>query len=246
MEDLGDLHLDNALGGVSQDEELAFYRDGMEILFRFQTIVTEQMFGTDLLGNRVFDEDSLLGETDYFASEFAGRYAGITLPAGWDRERRLIASALAGEQQVFMHRDFQSRNLLVKDGRIRVVDFQTAHRGPGLYDAASLLKDPYHALSHGTRKTLLMEFYYRLTEVGRESGSSFENYTERFVLAGIQRNLQALAAYAYLGSVRGKKEFLDSIEPALELLEEGLSETGEFPSIESSVRSIREKLAERK
>ena len=246
MEDLGSVHLEEALRTADGETVLSLYRSALALLARLQTDVTGAMMERKLLAERRFDRDVLLGETDYFRSQFIEGYCPVHLDEGWERERGRLADFLSRQRPLFMHRDFQSRNILVQRGKLRLVDFQTAHRGPGLYDAASLLKDPYHALSRGTRKTLLMEFYYRLTEVGRESGSSFESYTERFVLAGIQRNLQAQAAYAYLGSVKGKKEFLASIEPALELLEEGLSETGEFPSIESSVRSIREKLAERK
>jgi aminoglycoside/choline kinase family phosphotransferase len=246
MEDLGDLHMDQAVRNASPKEELAFYRDAMDVLFRLQTIATDHISSGNILEDRIFGEDVLLGETDYFEREFARGYAGVEPPPGWDEDRKALASALAKESRVFMHRDFQSRNILVRDGRLRIVDFQTAHRGPGLYDAASLLKDPYHPLPEPTRKTLLLEHYYRLKEAGRESANSFDEYRERFVLAGIQRNLQALAAYAYLGKVKEKSIFLESIEPAFGLLEEGLSQARRFGSIESLIRMIREKLDERK
>ena len=219
MEDLGEIHLVDALEGADLQAELSFYRDCIDIM--------------------------LLGETDYFAREFVTGYAGIKIPDGWEGERRLLASELASQELVFMHRDFQSRNIMVKDGDLRILDFQTAHRGPGMYDLASLLKDPYHPVEPGTRKTLLMELYYRLIGDGSEPEGGFEGFNERFLLAGIQRNMQALAAFAFLGMKKRKNEFLRYILPGIGLLEEGLTESGRFPVTSSLVARIRDRIIER-
>ncbi len=245
MEDLGDIHLVDALEGADQQAELAFYRDCVEILHRLQTTVTAAEKEAGILGDMVFSEKVLLGETDYFAREFVENHAGMEIPRGWDEERRSLAAELASHTPVFMHRDFQSRNIMVKDGTLRIVDFQTAHRGPGMYDIASLLKDPYHPVESGTRKTLLMELYYRFAGDSSEPDGGFEAFSERFVLAGIQRNMQALAAFSFLGMKKGKKAFLGFIRPGLGLLEEGLTESGRFPVTGDLVARIKEKIIER-
>lgn len=242
MEDLGDIHLVDALEGADPPAELAFYRDCIDILFRLQSPVTVKERETGFLGDMVFSEEILLGETDYFAREFVGNFTGAEIPQGWDEERRSLATELASHPPVFMHRDFQSKNIMVKDGTLRVVDFQTAHRGPGMYDVASLLKDPYHPVEPGTRKTLLMELYYKFTGDGPEPEGGFEAFNDRFILAGIQRNMQALAAFAFLGLKKDKKEFLEFIDPGLTLLEEGLADSGRFPVTSGLVSSIREKI----
>lgn len=245
MEDLGDIHLVDALEDADPPAELAFYRDCIDILYRLQTSVTAAEKETGVLGDMIFSEEMLLGETDYFASEFVVSYAGLPVPEEWDAERRTLASELASYPRVFMHRDFQSKNIMVKDGALRVVDFQTAYRGPGMYDIASLLKDPYHPIEPGTRKTLLMELYYRFTGDDPEPEGGFEAFSDRFVLAGIQRNMQALAAFAFLGLKKGKKEFLEFIDPGLALLEEGLAESGRFPVTSGLVASTRESITGR-
>ncbi|MCK4548946.1 MAG: phosphotransferase [Candidatus Krumholzibacteria bacterium] len=245
MEDLGDIHLVDALEDADPPAELAFYRDCINILYRLQTSVTGAEKETGILGDMVFSEEMLLGETDYFAREFVVHYAGRPVPEGWDAERRTLAAELASHPRVFMHRDFQSRNIMVKDGTLRIVDFQTAHRGPGMYDVASLLKDPYHPVESGTRKTLLMELYYRFTGNNPEPEGGFEAFNDRFVLAGIQRNMQALAAFSFLGLEKGKKEFLEFIRPGIGLLEEGLTESGRFPVTSGLVARIRDKIIER-
>jgi aminoglycoside/choline kinase family phosphotransferase len=245
MEDLGDIHLLNALEGADAQAELAFYRDCIDMLYRLQTSVTAAELEAGILGGMVFTEETLLAETEYFAREFVEGYAGIDRPSGWDGERRYLAGELASYPQVFMHRDFQSRNILVKDGRLRLVDFQTAHRGPGMYDTASILKDPYHPIDPGTRKTLLMELYYRFIGDGPEPEGGFEMFDERFVLAGIQRNMQALAAFAFLGIKKKRDGFVEFIRPGLGLLEEGLTESGMFPETSGLIARIRDKIIER-
>jgi aminoglycoside/choline kinase family phosphotransferase len=241
MEDLGSLHLDKALQDASPDEEISRYRECIGMLVSFQTTVTAKMFEENLLSGRLFDGKTLLGETEYFEREFIGRFCPVELDEDWERERTHLAEFLSRQPPVFMHRDLQSRNLLIKDGRLRLVDFQTAHRGPGLYDAASLLKDPYHPLSAERRIELLAELHRRLEEEGLAPGG-FEGFREAFVLAGIQRNLQALAAFVRLGLAKGKKEFLESIPAGLDLLEEGIDESGRFPSMKRMVGGIKKRL----
>lgn len=242
MEDLGDVHLEDALRIASEKEELSLYRRCLEILVRLETSVTQSMEREGLLVERVFDRDVLLGETSYFMEEFINNYCTISLPGGWEKERQYLAVRLSGLPAVFMHRDFQSRNILIKDGRLTLVDFQTAHRGPGMYDAASLLKDAYHPLSKKTRLVFLRELYDGLRGADSNRYESFDTFVENFVLAGIQRNLQALAAFARLGLKRGKREFLDSIPNGLALLEEGIEEAGGFHALKKMICEIKIKL----
>ncbi len=243
MEDLGGTHLEDELAGCTPAEELSRYRGCLDVLVTLQTTVTASMVKEDFLGRRRFDRDTLLGETEYFEREFVEGYAGMSSPPGWQDERRRLAARLAGEPAVFMHRDFQSRNIMVKKGRIRIVDFQAAHRGPGLYDAASLLKDPYHPLPAAVRHRLLREYHGNLRAAGGAAPASYDDFLGTFVIAGIQRGCQALAAYAFLGRVKGKEQFLDSIPAALNLVEEGIEENGGFPVLRSMVNEVRNRLA---
>ncbi len=242
MEDLGDVHLEDALSTASPAEATSLYSRVLDILVDLETTVTDSLVREGLLADRVFDERTLLGETEYFMREFVEGFCPVPVPGSWERERRLLAAALAGERRVFMHRDFQSRNIMLTDGRLRIVDFQTAHRGPGLYDAASLLKDAYHPVSAPERRALLEAFYEKLRSRGAPEARRFAEYYEAFTLAGVQRNLQALAAFVKLGTRMGKPRFLDSIPSGIDLLEEGIGESRELPGLATMVAAIRERL----
>jgi hypothetical protein len=242
MEDLGDVHLEDALRTVSPAEASSLYSRSLDILVDLETSVTGSIAREGLLGDRIFDEKTLLGETEYFMREFVEGFCPIPVPGSWERERRLLAATLARERRVFMHRDFQSRNIMLKDGRLRIVDFQTAHRGPGLYDAASLLKDAYHPVSAPERRTLLEAFHAKLRARGAPEERRFGEFHEAFTLAGVQRNLQALAAFVKLGTRMGKPHFLDSIPSGIDLLEEGVRESRVLPGLETMVAAIRERI----
>jgi N-acetylmuramate 1-kinase len=242
MEDLGDVHLEDALRTASPAEAASLYSRSLDILVDLETTVTDSLAREGLLADRVFDEQTLLGETEYFMREFVEGFCPIPVPGSWEGERRLLAGALARERRVFMHRDFQSRNIMLKDGRLGIVDFQTAHRGPGLYDAASLLKDAYHPVSAAERRTLLEEFHAKLRSRGAPEDRRFGEYYEAFTLAGVQRNLQALAAFVKLGTRMGKPHFLDSIPGGIDLLEEGVRESRVLPGLETMVAAIRERI----
>ncbi len=242
MKDLGDVHLEDVLRSASDEKELSFYKQCLEILVQLETSVTRSMERENLLAGRVFDVDVLLGETAYFVEEFINGYCTISIPDGWENERHYLAERLANLPLVFMHRDFQSRNILVKDGELAVVDFQTAHRGPGMYDAASLLRDAYNPLSRNKRRLLLRELHDGLHDAGSNHFEGFDAFEETFTIAGIQRNLQALAAFAKLGLKRGKREFLASIPNGLALLEEGIDEAGNLEALKEMVGEIKQKL----
>ncbi len=252
MEDLGTVDLETALKRADQEAELSFYRDGIDILFDMQTSVTSALLRSGLAGpgqtdgpggaKWVFDRDVLMGETKYFEDEFIRGFCDISTPTGFDEERSLLADRIAEMTMGFMHRDFQSRNIMVKDGRFRIIDFQSAHYGPGLYDTASFLKDPYHPVLPGTRRTLLMELYYRLDEAGVPVPPGFEQYYGEFLLAGIQRNMQALAAFVKLGFRMEKPGFIEAIPAGLDCLEEGIDEYGGFDAVREVVKTARRRL----
>jgi aminoglycoside/choline kinase family phosphotransferase len=204
--------------------------------------VTSAMERAGLLERQIFDESVLLGETDYFDREFIEGFCPVERPPEWKRERAFLARTLGAQPPVFMHRDFQSRNILIKNGELRVVDFQSAHRGPGLYDAASLLKDAYHPVSPALRIELLRALYDGLRDNGGTVPAGFDEFHEMFVLAGVQRNLQALAAFARLGSLRGKQRFLHSIPAGLKLLHEGIEEYGRLPALTLIIDAVEDKL----
>jgi len=242
MEDLGDVHLEDKLLDAREDEISSLYNRAIDVLIRLQTDVTEKMMQKGFLSNRIFSKDKLLAESKYFLEEFIEGYCGLHSPDNVVEEMEFLAETLSKGSYVFMHRDFQSRNIMIKEGRFYLVDFQSAHRGPAEYDIASLLKDAYYPLGKEIRGKILEDFYAGIKRKRKTEIGSFEDFYWRFTLAGAQRNMQALGAFVKLGSRMGKVKFLDSIPSGLKLLEEGLEETGQLRNLKKLVKEAKEKL----
>ncbi|MGN6720303.1 MAG: aminoglycoside phosphotransferase family protein [Candidatus Binatia bacterium] len=125
---------------------------------------------------------------------------------------REIADRLAGLPRVAMHRDFQSQNIIVRAGHAYLIDFQGMRPGLAEYDLASLLYDPYMRLSPAEREGL---WSYYAERRGLESATEMG---ETLRLCALQRLMQALGAYGFLGLVKGNRQFLAHVPAALDLL----------------------------
>lgn len=166
-----------------------------------------------------FDAPLYLWEQQYFFENCLGRYFGIderlrgdlaALPA-----LREIAERLAALPRVLVHRDFQSQNIIIRNGAAYLIDFQGMRPGLSKYDMASLLYDPYVQLTQAERHELFCTY----REIRERDGTPLRSDGEELVrLCAMQRLMQALGAYGYLGLVKGNKSFLSHIPAALESL----------------------------
>ena len=168
-----------------------------------------------------FDAELYRWEQHYFFEHCLGRHFGMAeeqvrglmqLPG-----LNAIAERLASFPRVLVHRDFQSQNVIVRTGEAYLIDFQGMRPGLAEYDLASLLYDPYVSLTSAERAEL-QAFYKEVAEVNDPA------FAEKLRLCALQRLMQALGAYGYLGLVRGNQAFLEHIPAALCSLGEVLAE----------------------
>ena len=133
----------------------------------------------------------------------------------------------------FMHRDFQSRNIMVKDGHVFFIDFQAGRIGPVQYDLASLLNDPYVSLPETMRSRLLeycAERFEQAANVPRE------RFLKGYRYCALARNLQILGAFSFLSGVKKKEWFAQFIPQALQTLKDNLGTffpKDEFPLLKA-------------
>jgi N-acetylmuramate 1-kinase len=156
-----------------------------------------------------------LWEQNYFFENCLGRYFGLSGQRTAELAALLALEEIAHElgelPRVLVHRDFQSQNILVRNGQTYLIDFQGMRPGLVEYDLASLLYDPYVTLSAEDREQLL-KYYW--TTCGESVGTS----AKIFQRCAMQRLMQALGAYGFLGLVKGSKSFLQYIAPAIRSL----------------------------
>jgi len=230
LEDVGDLSLEMAMTRAGADWR-ALYAEALQVLVRQQLKGREGFdpawcFDTP----RVTREFLLVRECRYFLEAFLKGYVGLKVS---EEElapefERLVAAALpAGEPEVFLHRDYQSRNLFLKGGRLRVLDFQGGRLGPAGYDPAALLLDPYVELGPAREAELLDRY---LAELRTHLAVDEDAFRETYWHLALCRTLQVLGAFGFLTLVRKKPQFAGAIPGALRGLMRRLREgEGRFP-----------------
>jgi hypothetical protein len=131
-----------------------------------------------------------------------------------------------------MHRDFQSQNIYLKDGKIRIIDFQSARIGPLTYDLAALLRDAYVRIDAEQEREFVRYYVNAIHERGIDISET--DFWSAYEITCLQRNMQALGAFANLSLNKGKPHFKQFIPRGLELLICGLKGKN-FKTIENIV-----------
>ena len=199
-----------------------------------------------------FDQDSVLFDLNYFKYCFLKATELDFHELKLEADFRLLAKDLtaAGDEQCFLYRDFQARNVMLglppapsdwrgsdeaaeaspsrgrMEGAPYFIDFQGGRRGPYYYDLASFLWQASAKYPHKLRRELVYEYYNALkqyTEV-----PSPHKFVERLALFVLFRQLQVLGAYGFRGYFERKQHFIESIPPAMQNLRELLHDRS-FP-----------------
>jgi aminoglycoside/choline kinase family phosphotransferase len=240
MEDVGDESLYKKVEGVPPLEEIiSWYRTVLEVLVHMQVEGGKRWPNFPALPERTFDYHALRWETDYFQKYFLRAYCGVEITRGEElaKEFGILAEKVSREQLHFMHRDFQSQNIMIHNGTPRILDFQGGRRGLLHYDLVSLLKDAYVVLPEEARENLLTFYLEELNRRGVEV-KDYEHFYEVFVLAGLQRNMQALGAFSYLSLIKGKGWFKQYIPAGVSYLQEALKKRSDFPVLSAILGRI--------
>jgi hypothetical protein len=221
MEDLGKQRLQEAVvEAVDSDAVRSLYDPVLRLLLFFQLRAKEGFDERWCYQGARYDVALMMElESGYFLNAFLKGYLGWRGDEGplWKEFERLALEAARAPSLVVIHRDFQSRNILLPEPhRPYMVDFQGARWGPPQYDMASLLLDPYVSLPPSLQEEFLLA-YARLQE---EAGLlPAEEFLRDYPPVALHRNLQILGAFGRLGGARGKTFFLQWIPTALKTLE---------------------------
>jgi len=218
MQDLGEQDL-WSFRNASWTPRRALYESTLDGVLRMHTQATKLANGADLRLERVFDADLYLWEQGYFFENCLGNYfqtpeSELTELAALPALRE-ATTALAARPRMLVHRDFQSQNVMIHEGAAWLIDFQGMRYGLAQYDLASLLYDPYVALTSDERCELLAFYKKRLEQNGTPVDSDFD---EIFRWCALQRLMQALGAYGFLGLKKNRPDFLAHTPVALRSL----------------------------
>jgi aminoglycoside/choline kinase family phosphotransferase/dTDP-glucose pyrophosphorylase len=207
VQDVGDHHLQAALEYLDDTAKLDLYRQVIDL---WSVMGHEGQKGFDTAWTYQtshYDRDLILEkEARYFVEAFLQSYLGwATTYDDLAEEFELLANGnLVHMVPGFIHRDFQSRNIMVKNEKPYFIDFQGGRLGPIQYDLASLLIDPYARLSLELQDQLLT---YAAERLRTRHGIEPSRFVPGFAHCAVTRNLQILGAFAFLSRVKGKTAF---------------------------------------
>jgi aminoglycoside/choline kinase family phosphotransferase len=215
LEDLGDVTLERALEKTSAE---TLYGSAVDLLAGLRTAAEAKPRPESIAFRRAFDEELYLWELHHFREWGLEAWSGkIPTPSETSvlQEAFLnVAQRLAAAPRGFTHRDYQSRNLMVKDGEVVVIDFQDALQGPRAYDLVALLRDSYVALDEELVDAMLRRYQEALT---RATGERFDaaEFRRFFDLLTVQRKLKDAARFEFIHRVKHNPSFLAHIPQSL-------------------------------
>ncbi len=226
LEDLGDVTLQAHLGAATPAEHAALYRQAVSFIARMQQRGEALRSDAYPPYNIAFDVEKLTWELEFFVKHYLVAYKGAAL-SGPQREAvraewSAIVAELAGEPRVLCHRDYHSRNLMLHDGSLYIIDFQDARMGPDTYDLVSLLRDSYVDLT-GAQVDELIAFFLALRGIAGE-----DEFRRRFDLMALQRNLKALGTFGYQAATRGNTVYIQYMARTLSHVRANLERYARF------------------
>ena len=250
-EDLGETTLFKALSTARNasgpdrfpPDIVPLYRRVLAILPRFQVEGHRVVDYRLAYPRRVFDRQSIRWDLNYFKYHFL-KLADVPFSEQRleDDFARLTTHLLQAGTDGFLYRDFQSRNIMIRDGQPWFIDFQGGRKGAPHYDVASLLYDAKAAIPQPLRAELLEAYLDALGTLVPVDRARFREHYVGFVLV---RLMQAMGAYGYRGFFERKRRFLESVPHAArnldELLAAGLPLA--LPELEQVFRRIVERWA---
>ena len=204
-----------AWGGSEKKMSLEDYVKAVEALERFNRL-GDAAVQDGIALEPEFDAALFRWERELFAEHCLGTRFRMEMPESVRKELEDVAAVLEREPKALVHRDFQSTNLLWKNGDLTFIDFQGMRLGPAAYDLASLVYDPYVAFAEGERRALVALY----------ANSAGRPELEKVLpCAAVQRLVQCLGAYGRLASV-GQPQFGKFVLPALMNLLDAADEAG--------------------
>ena len=225
LEDVGENNLEQLMPSLPRAQCIKLYKQTLDNVARLHTQATRAAARHPIKLSMPFTRHLYEWEQGLFCDQFLRRHLPVN-----DGQCQVIRQELAGlipvqvrTPRVIVHRDLQSSNVLLNQGKVFLIDFQGMRMGTAAYDLASLLCDPYVNLADEIR-TELLDYYLGLVP----DGKAVQNL---FWIAAVERLAQALGAFGRLGAAPATAYFLKHIPAGINQLRNALQHVSGLPTL---------------
>ncbi len=234
IEDLGSLTFEEMVKGDDIDVQRRYYKKAIDIILTIQIEGSKREMGDCIAFRLDFDVKKFMWELDFMLGHMVEGLLKKSIPEKDRKEIRdyflKICMALSDQERYFTHRDYHSRNIMVVNDKLKILDFQDARMGPCQYDLASLLRDSYIVLDDELFEDLL-EYYIHQKEELEDTCIDRTEFRRTFDYMSIQRNLKAMGTFAYQKVVRNNGRYLESMPPTINYVRSNLIKYPEFAGL---------------
>lgn len=231
LEDLGDLTLERKFWESAQQEaSWPFYQKALDEIIKIHTTATKLNHKTTAKEIQ-FDTAKFLWEMNYAKEHLLEGVLKIQLSEAQKSDLEKIftdfCEKLHHEPKVICHRDYHSRNLMLKLNQMHVIDFQDARLGPIQYDLVSLIKDSYVDISDSYAEQML-NYYFDHTDFLQTQNMSKDQFFYMYEIQSVQRCFKACGSFASFMNMRSDRRYLKYLTPTLKKVMRSLAHFPEY------------------
>jgi len=233
QEDLGNQTLLQKLSAInSLEEEYEVYKKIIDVLLKIHSVEEKRTKDSSLF-NESFDFKKLNYEIEFTVGYYFKKFLNITdenIMKNVVDEFKPVCERLAKQKMVPTHRDFHSRNIMVKDGEYIVIDFQDARMGIPQYDLVSVLEDCYYAIDPRNKERLI-QYYYENLDEKIHGQKTFSNFMKLYDDMLLQRVFKAIGSFSYIHETRKDVRYIKYIGFAMEKIRTCMTGKEEYSSL---------------
>ncbi len=230
IEDYGDVMLETYIYNNYQNS-FSLVENIMTETFRICSRMLSITYDGSLWCQRKFDKFRFSWELNFFLTHYYNDTLSLFLDddekSQFDREVEDLSSLISQNSSYFVHRDFHSRNIMVYDGQLAIIDFQDARLGPPSYDLISLIYDNYTPFTMEQRQRLFDKATALLKKENKDN--IYDQILTEYKYVLLQRQLKAIGSYGYLTKKKQKRDYLCYVPKAVESIEYVVKEDNRFP-----------------
>lgn len=242
LEDLGDLTLERKFW-ENQDPETAmgFYKQSIDEIVKIHYSATRDFSPKYSAFKIEFNVERLLWELNYAREHLLEKFLKVKISDGDGKlltnSFTKICQRLHDEPKFIAHRDYHSRNLMIKNGRVRVIDFQDARLGAIQYDLVSLLRDSYVNMPDQMQTKLLDYYLAEREKLGGLPKVNRDHFDILFEVQSIQRCLKACGSFASFYNTRNDTRYLKYLKGTLVRVQRALDFFPEYKDLKNLLKT---------